>query len=88
MLQYLFRSQAFIHTKKLSNMKKSIFTAILGIVSFCGFSQEKEAEAPKFTFSGYIDSYYMMNFNSPSNRSNLGSSGYERAFDQKSNQFS
>ena len=69
-------------------MKKSIFTAILGLVSFCGFSQEKEAEAPKFTFSGYVDSYYMLNFNSPTNRSNLGVSGYERAFDQKSSQFS
>jgi hypothetical protein len=30
----------------------------------------------------------MLNFNSPTNRSNLGTSGYERAFDQKSNQFS
>ena len=84
----MFRNQAFIYTKQLSHMKKSIFTAVLGLVAFCGFSQEKEAEAPKFTFSGYVDSYYMLNFNSPTNRSNLGVSGYERAFDQKSSQFS
>ena len=69
-------------------MKKTILTAIFAATAFCGFSQEKEAEAPKFTFSGYIDSYYMLNFNGPTNRSNLGASGYERAFDQKSNQFS
>jgi hypothetical protein len=69
-------------------MKKSIFTALFAATAFCGFSQEKEAEASKFTFSGYIDSYYMLNFNSPTSRSNLGVSGYERAFDQKSSQFS
>ncbi len=69
-------------------MKKSIITALFAATAFCGFSQEKEAEAPKFTFSGYIDSYYMLNFNSPTSRSNLGVSGYERAFDQKSSQFS
>lgn len=88
MCEYLFCNQVFIHIKHLPNMKKIIFTALLGIISICGFSQEKESQAPKFTFSGYLDSYYMLNFNSPINRSNLGVSGYERAFDQKSSQFS
>jgi hypothetical protein len=69
-------------------MKKTIITFALCTLSLLGFSQEKEAESSKFTFSGYIDSYYFLNFNSPSNRSNLGVSGYERAFDQKSSQFS
>lgn len=69
-------------------MKKTIITFALCTLSLLGFSQEKEAESSKFTFSGYIDSYYFLNFNSPTNRSNLGASGYERAFDQKSSQFS
>lgn len=69
-------------------MKKTILTLALSTFSLLGFSQEKETESSKFTFSGYIDSYYFLNFNSPSNRSNLGASGYERAFDQKSSQFS
>lgn len=69
-------------------MKKTILTIALSSFCFLGFSQEKETESSKFTFSGYIDSYYLLNFNSPSNRSNLGASGYERAFDQKSSQFS
>ena len=69
-------------------MKKTILTLALSTFSLLGFSQEKEAESSKFTFSGYIDSYYFLNFNSPTNRSNLGASGYERAFDQKSSQFS
>jgi len=69
-------------------MKKTILTLALSSLSLLGFSQEKETESSKFTFSGYIDSYYFLNFNSPSNRSNLGASGYERAFDQKSSQFS
>lgn len=52
------------------------------------FSQEKEEDKGKFTFSGYIDSYYLHNFNNPVGGSNLGASGTARAFDQKSGQFS
>jgi hypothetical protein len=48
----------------------------------------KEEDKGKFTFSGYIDSYYMGNLNSPASRSNLGRSGTARAFDQRSGQFS
>ncbi|WP_345268917.1 porin [Nibrella viscosa] len=42
----------------------------------------------KFTFSGYIDSYYFANFNRPASRSNLGAAGNARAFDQRAGQFS
>jgi Putative beta-barrel porin-2, OmpL-like. bbp2 len=42
----------------------------------------------KLSFSGYIDTYYMSNLNNPSSRSNLGTSGFERAFDQRAGQFS
>ncbi len=46
------------------------------------------APAPNpFTFSGYIDSYYFLNANSPKSGMNLGTSGYERAFDQRANTF-
>ncbi len=48
----------------------------------------KEAPKSPFTFSGYIDSYYMGNLNSPASRSNLGVSGTARAFDQRAGQFS
>ncbi len=48
----------------------------------------KEAPKSPFTFSGYIDSYYMGNLNSPASRSNLGLSGTARAFDQRAGQFS
>jgi len=44
-------------------------------------------EEGKFTFSGYVDSYYFGNFNRPASRSNLGVSLYERAFDQRAGQF-
>ncbi|WP_409017645.1 porin [Dyadobacter sp. CY323] len=40
-----------------------------------------------FAFSGYLDSYYMANFNKPVSRSNMGASN-ARVFDQKSGQFS
>lgn len=69
-------------------MKNLLPTLVLSAVTFCGFAQEKEAERSKFTFSGYVDSYYLFNGNSPQSRSNLGVSGYERAFDQRSGQFS
>ncbi|WP_374759462.1 porin [Dyadobacter fanqingshengii] len=40
-----------------------------------------------FAFSGYLDSYYMANFNKPASRSNMGGSN-ARVFDQRSGQFS
>lgn len=49
--------------------------------------QEEESKG-KFTFSGYIDSYYFGNFNRPASRSNLGSAGNARAFEQRAGQFS
>ena len=53
-----------------------------------GKTAPKEEDKGKFTFSGYIDSYYMANFNNPASRSNLGLSKSARAFDQRSGQFS
>lgn len=45
----------------------------------------------KFTFSGYLDTYYFGNFNNPRSQSNLGLNGEgpgtARAFDQKAGQF-
>ncbi|WP_420154510.1 porin, partial [Siphonobacter sp.] len=62
--------------------------------------KKEKKEEGKITFSGYLDTYYMFNFNNPASRSNLGTSGPSsdvpsvmtpgnaRAFDQKSGQFS
>jgi Putative beta-barrel porin-2, OmpL-like. bbp2 len=69
-------------------MKKTLTTAFSLLLGFPSFSQEKTEDKGKFTFSGYIDSYYMANFNNPKDRSNLGASGNARAFDQRSGQFS
>lgn len=69
-------------------MKKTLTTAFSLLLSISAFSQEKTEDKGKLTFSGYIDSYYMANFNSPQNRNNLGTSGTARAFDQKAGQFS
>lgn len=44
--------------------------------------------AGKFTFSGYVDSYYMANLNKPLSRNNLGAAANARAFDQRAGQFS
>ena len=69
-------------------MKKALTTAFSLLLGFSSFSQEKTEDKGKFTFSGYIDSYYMANLNNPKDRSNLGASGTARAFDQRSGQFS
>lgn len=69
-------------------MKIALTTIFSLLIGFSSFSQEKTEDKGKFTFSGYIDSYYMANFNNPRDRSNLGASGTARAFDQKSGQFS
>jgi hypothetical protein len=41
----------------------------------------------KFTFSGYLDTYYLANFNNPQDRANIGVGGAARAFDQRAGQF-
>ncbi|MBD2756064.1 porin [Spirosoma validum] len=56
-------------------------------------AQDSTSATPgKFTFSGYMDTYYFGNFNNPRSQSNLGLSGpgvpgTARAFDQKAGQF-
>lgn len=69
-------------------MKKTLTTLFSLFLGFGAFAQEAKEDKGKFTFSGYIDSYYFANFNNPADRSNLGASGTARAFDQKSGQFS
>lgn len=69
-------------------MKKALTTAFSLLLGFSAFSQEKTEDKGKFTFSGYIDSYYMANFNSPISRGNTGASGTARAFDVRAGQFS
>jgi hypothetical protein len=66
-------------------------TLALGI-SFNGLAQNHDEPIDslvrgKFTFSGYIDSYYLKNSNNPKSGSNIGGSGYARAFEQKESQF-
>ncbi len=69
-------------------MKKALTTVFSLLLGFPIFSQEKTEDKGKFTFSGYIDSYYMANFNNPISRTNVGTSLSARAFDQKAGQFS
>jgi len=71
-------------------MKKTI--AVVMSVSVLSINLAKaqdttkvEAKPSPFTFSGYIDSYYMYNLNNPLSGNNLGQSGTARAFDQRAN---
>jgi hypothetical protein len=49
---------------------------------------ETATAAPgKFTFSGYLDTYYFGNFNQPFDQLNTGFGGGARAFDQRAGQF-
>ncbi len=57
------------------------------LVLFTANAQDADSSKGTFTFSGYLDSYYMGNLNNPASRSNMGN-GNARAFDQKSGQFS
>ncbi|TAH22711.1 MAG: porin [Cytophagales bacterium] len=50
-------------------------------------STAKAEPAAGFKFSGYLDTYYFMNMNNPSSRSNLGASGISRGFDRNPGQF-
>ncbi|WP_138500891.1 porin [Spirosoma lacussanchae] len=73
-------------------MKKA-FLLLSSLLSFYGVSaQDSTSTTPgKFTFSGYLDTYYIGNFNNPKSQSNLGLNGQgvgnARAFDQRAGQF-
>lgn len=73
-------------------MKKVILLISSLFLGFTAQAQDSTTVAPgKFTFSGYMDTYYFGNFNNPKSQSNLGLSGAgpgnARAFDQKAGQF-
>jgi hypothetical protein len=72
-------------------MNKSIFTVLSLFTVVNLFAQDAttkpEDKKSPFTFSGYVDSYFFGNLNAPKSKSNLGASGFERAFDQKVGQF-
>ncbi len=76
-------------------MKKGILL-LTALVCSVGAYAEDPVTTPKaegddkgkFTFSGYIDSYYLANLNKPASRSNLGAAANARAFDQRAGQFS
>ncbi|GAB2620980.1 porin [Emticicia sediminis] len=72
-------------------MRKSFFTVLSLFTVVNVFAQDattkpEEKKSP-FTFSGYVDTYFFGNLNAPKSKSNLGASGFERAFDQKAGQF-
>jgi len=81
---YLQCNQALIfkHSTK-DYYEKTLITLFSLFLAVPAFSQDKEEDKGKFTFSGYIDSYYLANFNNPRDMKNTGASGTARAFDQK-----
>ncbi|WP_288426001.1 porin [uncultured Spirosoma sp.] len=75
-------------------MRKRFLLGFSLLASLATYAQDSTTtSAPgKFTFSGYMDTYYFGNFNNPKSQSNLGLSGAgipgnARAFDQKAGQF-
>lgn len=73
-------------------MRKTFFTVLSLFTAVNVFAQDtttkpEEEKKNPITFSGYVDTYFFGNFNAPKSKSNLGASGYERAFDQKVGQF-
>lgn len=73
-------------------MKKIFLLAACFMGALSGKAQDSTGtDSGKFTFSGYMDTYYFGNFNNPKSQSNMGlnalGSSNARAFDQKSGQF-
>ena len=76
-------------------MKKALLYSLF--ISTAGFAQDAKKDSLNidsskivkegFSFNGYLDLNYFHNLNNPQNGSNLGTSGFERAFDQKAGQF-
>jgi hypothetical protein len=73
-------------------MKKALLLISSLFAGYSTQAQDSTAVTPgKFTFSGYMDTYYFGNFNNPKSQSNLGLNktgvGNARAFDQRAGQF-
>ena len=69
-------------------MKKILLLISSLFVGFSVQAQDSTTATPgKFTFSGYMDTYYFGNFNSPPDQLNIGVLGGARAFDQRAGQF-
>lgn len=73
-------------------MKKALLLITSLFVGYSTQAQDSTTVTPgKFTFSGYMDTYYFGNFNNPKSQSNLGLNGANvgnaRAFDQRAGQF-
>ncbi len=69
-------------------MKKTLLLLTSLLWAYSTKAQDSTAAVPgKFTFSGYLDTYYFGNFNNPKSQSNLGLGGAARVFDQRSGQF-
>ncbi|AQG78895.1 porin [Spirosoma montaniterrae] len=69
-------------------MKKTILLLSSLLIGYGVQAQDSTTAAPgKFTFAGYLDTYYFANFNNPQDRMNTGVFGAARAFDQRAGQF-
>jgi hypothetical protein len=69
-------------------MKKTIYCLTLAVLSLLqAHAQDSTAAKGKFSFSGYLDTYYFKNLNNPLSGFNYGSSAIARVFDQKEGQF-
>jgi hypothetical protein len=69
-------------------MKKTVLLVVFIFTTVLVYAQDSTLVNPgKFTFSGYMDTYYTANFNNPLYRENIGVGGAARAFDQRSGQF-
>ncbi|MFC5408366.1 porin [Larkinella bovis] len=73
-------------------MKKTFLLVCCSFSFLLSKAQDSTETIPenkgKFSFSGYIDTYYSGNFNNPLSRKNLGAAGTARVFDQRSGQIS
>jgi Putative beta-barrel porin-2, OmpL-like. bbp2 len=69
-------------------MRKTLLLITSLFVAYGAQAQDSTTVTPgKFTFAGYMDTYYFANFNNPQDRLNTGVNGAARAFDQRAGQF-
>lgn len=91
MLRHKTTEKVVLH--QIIAMKKIVLLISSLFLGYGAQAQDSTAATPgKFTFSGYMDTYYFGNFNNPKSQSNLGLGpsggvGNARAFDQKAGQF-
>lgn len=83
------KSESSETSNSLNSILKKLDTEVVEMDSISESPESvQSAGLGRLSISGFLDTYYVTNFNNPASRDNMGVSGVGRGFDRKVDQFS